>query len=66
MATPSVSELSLSYSTDEPVTNVGMSDDTFTITSAVAGNTGQYSCLAENDVASRELIFYLTVQSMAY
>ena len=44
-----------------PESNVQTMDGEFRITSAVLGNVGQYTCMAKNSVAERELTFNLTV-----
>ena len=63
MATPTISELTLSPAPRpvEDTANVVMTTDTFTITDVVVGNTGLYTCRAENDVGVRELTFTVTV-----
>ena len=52
MATPTISELTLSHTGVENTANVA---DAFTITGVVVGNAGLYICRADNDVGVREL-----------
>ena len=61
MATPTISELTLSDSGVEDTANVAMTTDTFTITDVVVGNAGLYICRADNDVGVREVTFTVTV-----
>ena len=44
-----------------PESNVQTVGSEFRITNAVLGNVGQYTCMARNSVAERELTFNLTV-----
>ena len=44
-----------------PESNVETVGSEFRITSAVLSNAGQYTCMAKNNVAERELTFNLNV-----
>ena len=44
-----------------PESNVQTVGSEFRISNTVLGNAGQYTCMAKNNVAERELTFNLTV-----